>query len=176
MRSRFSHLEDLEEQGCSNMETGDEMKDVTNVGDKAARMESGSSNRKSKPNMDAVNVDGSVDGFVLRASHPSLVEGSKRVGTTDERVNVNPDGQSILRRMKERVLKEVTNKLDVGPVTFKPLWAGSRLGRGTFTCESDVLNNKGLDAKACLGGEGLVRTNGSDSRVGSCPTLIGQVK
>lgn len=64
---------------------------------------------------------------------------------------------------KDRVLKEVTNKLDVSPVAFKPLWAGPRVGSGSASREILGFNNRPTTAKACLGSEGAVRMSGSVS-------------
>lgn len=170
MVSRFVKLEDLDEPGCSDKATGDKLKGVTDGGVKVDRSGSGETGRKSKQHVDAMNVDGltegSIDGFVLRGSRLSLVEDLKRADTAGEGVSVNPSGQSIIKRTKDRILKEVTNKLDVGAVAFKPLRARPRVGSGNASREIHGLNNINTAAMACLGSEGAVRMSSSVSWVG----------
>lgn len=70
-----------------------------------------------------------MDRVVLSASHPNLIERARHVGSSELEAAGNPIGQGILRRMKEKVLKDVTNKLEVGPVNFKPNWSTPRVSQ-----------------------------------------------
>lgn len=68
--------------------------------------------------------------MVLSASHPDLLVGAKLVSPEVHGEMGNPKGQGILLRIKEKVIKDVTNKLEAGPVSFKPNWSGPRVGPG----------------------------------------------
>lgn len=69
-----------------------------------------------------------VDRTVLRASHPIILKGPRQVQRVEPMAAGNPSGVSILQRTKERALKDVTNKLDSGPINLKPAWNGLQVG------------------------------------------------
>lgn len=58
-------------------------------------------------------------------------------------MTANPSGLTILKRMKERALKDVTNKLDASPVSLKPAWNGLRVGVCTNSKEAAMAKKQG---------------------------------
>lgn len=52
------------------------------------------------------------------------------------------------RKTKERVLKEVTNKLEAGPVKFKPIRNGPRINNGSATRDGGSSEKKITNAGA----------------------------
>lgn len=101
-----------------------------------SRMESGAIIEKGKLVKGSGKANGLAKGVVLGASHPSLVEGSKRVQSAG-----NPNGQGSLRKMKERVLRDVTNRLEAGSVSFKPMVVGPGVVSRHISREASVYNN-----------------------------------
>lgn len=63
--------------------------------------------------------DGMGTDAVLRASHPELMKGSEAVNA-----ETNPNGQRGTSGRKERVLRDLTNKMDMGSSSLKPTHNG----------------------------------------------------
>lgn len=91
-------------------------------------MELVSTNGKEKSVKEKSSVSCVADKVVVKASHPSLLDGSKQVESDGLEAVGNPSGLSMQGRMKEKILKDVTNKLEPGPKKFKPAWNGPRGG------------------------------------------------
>lgn len=107
-----------------------------------------------------------VDKSVLRASHQSLVGGSKQVQRVGLEASGNLKGQGILRKIKERALKDVTNKLDTGPVSFKPMRNGPRVKMGIAFWKGETPKSKAQEMKDQLNEFGSVKQFGLGLRVG----------
>lgn len=122
--SRFLHLKDTEDLGGADMETEEGMIGEQDVNANGWAKESSSKMGKVKPSNEMESANDLASKFVLRASHPSLVEGSRQVlrGKVDE--SKNPNRQGMQKRTKEKVLRDVTNKLEAGPISFKLTWSG----------------------------------------------------
>lgn len=117
--SRFAHL---------NVEMEEEEMDVEEVaGDGESVNENG---------VNALNRLGSTsttdkgkglheDKVVMAVSHPQLAEGME--APMASRINeIKSPLTSLQRTMKEKVLKDVTNKLEPKPVKLKTNWAGAK--------------------------------------------------
>lgn len=132
--SRFAHLEDIEGVEGTDMDVeGNSCENactrVNAPNGEPKRAEFGSASRKVwtkvVPGLDAIN---------LEASHPSHFEGAK-IGTSSV-VGKSSDPKrrgETQRKTNDKMFKEVTNKLDVGPVSFKPNWNGPKLGCGVVS-------------------------------------------
>lgn len=103
---------------------------------------------------------------VINASHSSLIIGSKQVKQTELQEGVNPNGLGSQRRLKEKALKDVTNKLETGPVSLKSAWNGLRLGSSSFVKENLLFKNKAQLSKAQLLVEELLIKPRSGPNVG----------
>lgn len=79
---------------------------------------------KTKRNKESISSDTLTGRTILKASHPNLVKGSRQVQRTEVEASKHPNGQGLLRRMKQKVLKDLKNKLVAGPVSFKPNHSG----------------------------------------------------
>lgn len=89
-----------------------------------------------------------ADAVTLRVSHPNLVEniragvnvGIEVAGDIKHRTNFQ-------KKSNEQALKEISNKLDVGPVKFKPNRSGLKVNVGLVlkeNCGQHTSNNTGL--------------------------------
>lgn len=86
-----------------------------------------------------------MDGMIFKTSHPSMLEGSKQDRRAESVTAGNP-----LQRMKEKVLKDVTNKLESDPISLKPAWSGLQVGGSSGVKESMVSKSKAILFKAQL--------------------------
>lgn len=76
---------------------------------------------------------------VIASSHAKLVEGLQAVAGPGQ--NVGRSSVSMgQRKMKEKVLRDVTNKLDPKPVKLKPSWVGGKAANGSGLREVGVAN------------------------------------
>lgn len=98
---------------------------------------------------------------MLKASHLSLLEGSKQISWTEFAVTCNPGGMGIMQRMNERVFRDVMNKLESSPVNLKPAWSGIRVGGTSGVKDSTVSKSK---AQLAIGE--LVFNKGSSCLIG----------
>lgn len=161
MGMRFAQLADMEDLNSSDMDTDTGEEDQAQVEGNLVNSPKPNEERGSLNN-DGTPASNSVETVVLSASHPDLLVGAKQVCAAVHSETENPKGQSILRRMKEKALKDITNKLEAGPVSFKPKWSGPRGGPGVTIREGVMLENKLSDNKAhTSGGE-----KGIDMRAG----------
>lgn len=89
---------------------------------------------------------------LISASHPDLLEGARQVNSGGLEAAGNPKGQGILRRMKEKVFKDVTNNLETGSVSLKPNSNRLRFGLGVAIREGVLLKNKTHKSKDYVNG------------------------
>lgn len=100
-------------------------------------------------NKGAKKIGTHLDAVNLRVSHPSLAVGTK----TGSGVAVSGHGDlkrrpKMQKKAHDRTLKEMTNKLDIGPISFKPSWGGPKLSTGVVSRDRIGLKSKGQEAKA----------------------------
>lgn len=148
------------------MEVEVDMEGVMVGGDNDSWVESVSLAGKEKPVMATTGVGGATEGFVLIACYPDLVEGSKRVENKGLEASDGPKGQRTMRKMKERVLKVVINKLVLSLISFKPTGNGPSDHSGLVVRDSALLKNKAQVAKGQFSSIGSAKEDGSDLRVG----------
>lgn len=90
-----------------------------------------------------------LDKVNLRVSHLSLAvgvkTGSEAGSSRNEGLKRRTEAQ---RKMNERALVEVTNRLDVGPINLKPSWGGPKLTSVVVIRDRIGLRNKGQEAQA----------------------------
>lgn len=100
---------------------------------------------------------------VLKASHLSLIVGSKQVQQTEVQGAGNPNGVGMQRRLKEKAVKVVLNKLEAGPVNLKAIaaWNGMPLGTGSAAKENVVSKTKAQLSKAQLVASHILNNTGS---------------
>lgn len=116
---RFSHLEDLEDViGQDRAAEGEAGRHcAAHDASESMNVASGAVNVKvAAAAVPAIDVGVKV---VLKASNLSLLAGLRQVQRAEMALVGNPSGLGITLRMKKKALRDVTNKLESGPMTFR---------------------------------------------------------
>lgn len=169
-RSRFAHLEDINEDEVEAMEAVTMDENDSREKNNSARNESGSSavNAKGKKSMDSQGPQG--EEVIVVLSHPSIVEGMRSTNGVDMdstrgAVTVNQ------RLMKEKALKHITNKLKSRPVKMKPNWGGLKNRSRVIIIEARPTNKWFMhSAESNMNASGPNGTNISNVRGGPLPS------
>lgn len=108
--------------------------------------ESSSATEKDKGKSSVSRKGGDVDKVRMSVSNPSLVGGLKVLENhTFEMARPSKLSVGSQRRMEEGVLKEVTNKLEPGPIKLKPVWDGPRISSGSATRDNGLIKKKNFE-------------------------------
>lgn len=90
-----------------------------------------------------------------------MLDGSKQVGSGGLEAVGNSNGPSMQKRLKERTLKDLTNKLEPGPKNFKPAWNGLKGGIRVVIREGVVGKNTAHGSKAHFENRATSKGSGS---------------
>lgn len=156
MGSRFARLEDIEEPEKEEMETEGRVEIRASGRVIDSRVKSSASVGKGKQFKESGKSIELVKVVVLRASHLGLVEGLKTVQPVG-----NLNGQGGLVKKKGRVLRDVTNNLEEGPVSRKPSQGRPCAASKNLSRKEAVINNTTHEIRAHV-----VESNRCEAAVG----------
>lgn len=89
-----------------------------------------------------------MDEVTLQVSHPSLVEGVRMGMSLGAGRKSEPKWRGkIQKKVQGKALNKVSNKLEIGPVSFKPVWSRPKIS-GVVLKERVGQKLKGQEAKA----------------------------